>query len=291
MRNTYFLGYIFIIIALYFTSLKELAGLSLHDELYSHFLLIPVVSLYFIFVRRKLIFSDARYSFRAGFPVAAFGILIYILGKSFVLEQNQNDYLSVMMFSFLTCFIGGFILFYGIRAFRKAMFPLLFLIFIVPIPTFILEPFIRVLLIGSTESSHMVFKVLGVPVFRRGFVFELTGITVEVAKECSGIRSSLALFITSILAGQLFLRTWQRRVILTLCIFPITIFKNSLRIATITLLASYVDPIFLKDHWIHSAGGQPFFVMGLLLLLPVMLLLRRSEKKKLDSSPASDFAQ
>ena len=102
----------------------------------------------------------------------------------------------------------------------------------------------------------------------------------EVAKECSGIRSSLALFITSILAGQLFLKTWQGRVILSLCVFPITIFKNSLRIATITLLASYVDPVFVESHWIHRAGGKPFFIIALLFLLPIMLLLKRSEKKK-----------
>jgi exosortase len=184
-----------------------------------------------------------------------------------------------MVFSFLICFVGGFILFYGIQAFRQAMFPLLFLIFIVPIPTLILEPLIRILLVGSANTSYEIFKILDVPIYRNGFIFELPGITIEVAKECSGIRSTLALFITSVFAGHLFLQTGWRRVILVLCIFPITIFKNSLRIVTISLLASYVDLSWITNSWLHKAGGKPFFILALLCLAPVLWLLRKSEKK------------
>ncbi len=143
------------------------------------------------------------------------------------------------------------------------------------------------LLIGSAETAYKVFQVLDIPVYRQDFVFELPGISVEVARQCSGIRSALALIITSVLAGYLFLETRRRRVALVLAVFPITIFKNSLRIVTISLLAAYVDPIFLTNHWIHSAGGKPFFIFALLFMLPVLWLLRRSEKKKIDSPRAS----
>lgn len=228
MRHIYYISFGLLLFALYFESLRELAGLSFHNQLYSHFLLIPVVSLYFFFVRRKEIFADVAYSLRAGVPVAAVGILAYVLRKSFAWELNQNDHLSLMMFSFLTCFFGGFIGFYGSRTFRKAIFPLLFLVFIVPIPTLIIEPLISILVFVSANTSYAVFKILGVPIFRDGFIFELPGISVEVAEQCSGIRSTLALFITSVLAGHLFLRTVSRRVILVLAIFPVTIFKNSL---------------------------------------------------------------
>ncbi len=200
---------------------------------------------------------------------------------------NQNDYLSLMMLSFLACFIGSFIGVYGTLAFRQALFPLLFLIFIIPVPTVILEPLIKILLIGSAETSYKVFQILDIPVYRQDFVFELPGISVEVARQCSGIRSTLALIITSVLAGHFFLETGWRRIVLCICVFPITVFKNSLRIVTISLLAAYVDPIFLTNHWIHSAGGKPFFIFALLFMLPVLWLLRRSEKKKIDSPPAS----
>lgn len=288
MRHIYFTSFGLLLFALFFESLRELAGISFNDPLYSHFLLIPVVSLYLFFVRRKDIFADVAYSLRVGLPVAAVGILAYVMRKSFAWELNQNDHLSLMMFSFLACFLGGFIGFYGPRTFRKAMFPLLFLVFIIPIPTLILEPLIRILVILSANTSYAVFKILGVPIFRDGFIFELPGISVEVARQCSGIRSTLALIITSVLAGHLFLRTVSRRVILVLAIFPVTIFKNSLRIVTISLLAAYVDPVFLTNHWIHSAGGKPFFILALLFLIPVLWFLRRTEKKNITNNRDAD---
>ena len=280
MRTINFVGYFIAILAMYFVPLKELAGLSLNNQLYSHFLLIPLVSLYFLYKDRSAIFAEICYSVRIGLPVAAFGMLLYWIGKSFGTDLNQNDHLSLMMFSFVNFIIGGFILFYGKSAFRKAMFPILFMIFIVPVPTFIIEPWIHLLLVGSAETSYAIFKILGVPIFRHDFIFEMPGLAVEVAKQCSGINSSVALFITSVIAGYLFLETGRRRVVLVLAVFPIAIFKNSLRIVTISLLATYVDPIFIQNHWIHRAGGKPFFILALLVMLPVLCLLRRSEKKR-----------
>jgi len=293
MRHIYFISFSLLALTLYFEPIKELSGLTFHNELYSHFPLIPLVSLYFLIGDRKAIFMEIDYSIHAGSLPMAAGVLFYWIGISRILELNQNDYLSLMMFSYLSCFIGGFIVFYGTRVFRKAMFPLLFLVFIVPIPTPILESLIRILLIGSANTSHAVFNILDVPVYRDGFFFQLPQITVEVAKECSGIRSTLALFITSIIAGRLYLRTGWRRIALSLCIFPITIFKNSLRIVTITLLANYVDPTFLTNSLLHKAGGKPFFVLALLFLAPVLWFLRRSEKKNSinhgDTDPSTSY--
>jgi len=58
------------------------------------------------------------------------------------------------------CINGGFIGFYGSRAFRKALFPLLFLIFMVPIPSAVLDGLIKIFLIGSAETSYAIFTVL-----------------------------------------------------------------------------------------------------------------------------------
>jgi exosortase len=287
MRNIYFIGYLLATLALYFAPLKELVGLFLDKELYSYFPLIPVVSLFFLFRNRKDIFSEAGYSFRWGLPIAAAGMFLYWIGQSRIWDLNPNDHLSLMIFSLLICLIAGFIAFYGIPAFRMGMFPVLFLVFIVPPPTIIIEPLIHILLVGSAGSAYKVFQVLGVPVFRHDFIFELPGLSIEVAKQCSGINSTMALFITSIIAGYLFLETGWRRVVLLLAVFPITVFKNSLRIVTISLLAAYVDPIYIENHWIHRSGGPPFFILAMLTMVPVLLVLRRTEQKKEDSPPAS----
>ena len=93
------------------------------------------------------------------------------------------------------------------------------------------------------------------------------------------IRSSLALIVATTAAGYVFLDTGWRRLIGVLAIIPITIFKNALRITALTLMASYVDPSWLTDSWLHRAGGKPFFFIALLLWAPILWLLWRSERR------------
>lgn len=120
--------------------------------------------------------------------------------------------------------------------------------------------------------------VTGIPFFREGSTFHLTKFSVEVAEECSGIRSSIALFITSILAGQLFLNSTSRKIILILSVFPITIVKNGLRIVTLSLLGNYVD-IRILSSALHKQGGIPFFILALAFSGTIFWFLRKSEKR------------
>ncbi|MFQ5906257.1 MAG: exosortase/archaeosortase family protein, partial [bacterium] len=165
---------------------------------------------------------------------------------------------------------------YGTRASRVAAFPLLFLLWMVPLPEFALDKFITLLQHGSAEVAHGLFRLTGVPVFRDGLVFSLPGIDIEVAKVCSGIRSSLALIITGLLAGYLFLRTSRSRLALVTALFPLLIVKNGLRIVTLTLLAVYVDRGFLTGN-LHRKGGIVFFAIALALLALLLRYLQKVE--------------
>jgi len=136
----------------------------------------------------------------------------------------------------------------------------------IPIPLVILDGFISSLQVASTEATNILFGILGVPYYREGFFFYLPGVAIEVAKECSGIRSSLALIVTGTLAAHLFLDRGWKQIILVLSVFPITVFKNGIRIVTITLLATYVDIRFLTESWLHHSGGFVFYIPGLLIL-------------------------
>jgi exosortase/archaeosortase family protein len=119
--------------------------------------------------------------------------------------------------------------------------------------------------------------------------FELPGVAIEVAKECSGIRSTLALLITSIMAGYLFLESGWNRIILVLSIFPLTILKNAFRIITLSLLAVYMDKSWLTGSFLHQSGGIFFFLLALAILFPVFLLLRKTEKKPTSEKAATSL--
>ena len=183
---------------------------------------------------------------------------------------------SLLMLAAFLVWLGSFALFFGVRAFRAACFPLFFLLFMVPIPEPALSKIIYFLQAGSSDMVEVFFRIAGVPYLRQGFIFELPGVAIRVAEECSGIRSSLALLITTVLASHFFLRTNWKRMLLCAVVVPIVIFKNGLRIATLSILAIYVNPGFLYGR-LHHQGGFVFFVIALLPMALVLRLLQKGE--------------
>src|SRR5436190_22517396 len=106
----------------------------------------------------------------------------------------------------------------------------------------------------------------------------LPGLPIAVAEECSGIRSTLVLFITSLLAGHLFLRSRWRKSVLALAIVPIGILRNGFRILVISWTTIYVNRGII-DGPLHHKGGPLFFVLSLALLFGLLIMLRRSEQR------------
>jgi exosortase len=278
-RNILFLVSTIVAAGMVYTPLRELLANPVRSEYYSHILLIPLVSGFFFYIGRKEIFSNLKYSYSTGILLFVIGILLYVLGWLSGKDLNQNDYTSLMIFSVLLFWIGAFILFFGTQAFRVALFPLIFLVFMIPIPTLLMGKTISILLAGSTAATHMLFNLTGIPFLREGSVFHLPGMSIEVAKECSGIRSSLGLFITGILAGHLFLRTGWKKFVLVLFVYPITVLKNGIRIVTLSSLAVYVDERFITQSFLHRSGGFLFYIPALFLLGIVLWLLRKTEPK------------
>lgn len=269
----------FAVLALVFwRTLFDLAEYSLHHESSSHILLIPFITAYLLYQEKSRLFSESRVSALPGLSVIVLGVGLRLLTERFS-PLDGNEHLSLAMTSFVVILIGAFILAYGLRAARAGMFPLLFLFFAVPLPDPFLDRTIYLLQTGSTDVTCWVFRILGVPVLRQGFVLTTPGVTIEVAKECSGIRSSMALLITCLLAGYLFLRTGWKILLFAMISLPFAIVKNGIRIATLTLLSVYVDPSFLTGH-LHHDGGFVFFLLTLALLFPIFLALERSERAR-----------
>ena len=278
-RHVLFLIALCVAAVMIYGPLTKLFHSSMRRDYHSLIPFIPIISGYLMYLRRKDIFSEKTYALRTGVVFIFIGIILYVAGLTFGGQLNQNDCATIITFSVLVLILGSFILTYGIHAFRNALFPLLFLIFMIPLPVAIMDQIIVFLQRGSTEFTNLLLLVSGVPFLREGFAFHLPGQSVEVAKECSGIRSGLALFITALLAGHMFLRSWWKKIILVLCVFPITMLKNGIRITTLTLLGTYVDPRILQSS-LHREGGIPFFIVALLLMAPILFFLRKSEKTK-----------
>jgi exosortase len=253
----------------------------------SQVLLIPFVSAFLIFRDRQRIFSRVQSAVLPGVLIALLGFGLAVAGHFVGSPADAGDRLALPILAILVVWLGLFVAFYGMDAFRAALFPLLFLAFCMPIPSAILKPLISVLHRGSAEISYILLSISGTPVYREAFTFHMPThmptldgskiLSIEVAPECSGIRSFLSMLILTILAGHMLLKTTWRRLALVLVAIPIMIFKNAVRIATLTLLSIHVDPAIIASR-LHREGGIPFFLLALLLTYPILKALMRSER-------------
>jgi exosortase len=281
-RHVLFLLFVLLMLVVFYSPLRQLLAMTFRNELYSHIPLIPLVSGFFLFWDRKSIFSHVDYSLGAGVATIALGPILGSNGFMHGLSLNQNDFLSLMVFSAVVILIGIFTVFYGFQTSKRAAFSLLFLLFMVPLPSVVSQAAIAFLQKGSAEAVSLLFTVLGMPVTRDGFVFHLPQFSIEIAEECSGIRSSIALMITTILAAKLFLHKGWARTLLAISILPIAILKNAIRIVTLSVIGVYFDErIFDGD--LHRKGGVVFFVIALFLIWAVIASLRKVDSQKGDA--------
>jgi exosortase len=142
---------------------------------------------------------------------------------------------------------------------------------------------------GKRHAAAGFFRITGVPYLRQGLVFLLPGVSIRVAEECSGIRSSLALLITTVLASYLFLRTPWRKLLLCAVVVPSAVLKKGLRIATLStlsILAIYVDPGFLYGR-LHHEGGIVFFMLALVPIALLVMWFQKREKSRAGATKAT----
>jgi len=254
----------------------SLRGDNLYDK-YSYTLAIPFITLALAFFERRKIFASARYSIFMGISLLLTSLALNWAADEALWQLGEDAAHSTRIFALVIFWLGGFVLCYGTRAFGEGTFPLSFLFLTVPIPDVLLDKPVTAVQYGSTAVCSSIFSLSGVPVLRNGFEFTLSTVSIQVAKECSGIHSTLAILIISLLAGHLYLRTAWKKIVLVLCALPIVCLTNGLRIAGLTLLAECISPRFLQGN-LHHKGGMGFFVLALVLLFAVLRLLRNGPR-------------
>jgi exosortase len=272
-RETLFAAFTLMLVLIGAGTVRQVMALALDldNSHASQILIVPFVTAWLIWQKKDKILESARPSAAAG------AVLMGLGGLGYVLASTAYQDLSLMTGSLLVSWLGGFLFTYGPAAFRTALFPLLFLFWAVPIPASVLDRLVRLLQAGSAEMAYALITLSGVPVYREGLVFALPDLVVEVAPACSGIRSAIAIFISALIAGHLFLRWTSRKLVLLCVALPVLFFKNAIRITALSLGAVYWDKRILTSS-LHTDGGVVFFVLGLIMLYPVLALLAKSER-------------
>lgn len=243
---------------LYGSILARLVGQWWADPNFSHGFFVPAFSLFLLWQDRARLEKIPPAPSLWGLPIVVLSmcvLLVGVFGAELFLSRTS-----------LLLLIAGLIIFFmGWQMLRAVLFPLLFLLLMVPIPAIIFNQITFPLQILASKLSAWLLPLLGVPVFREGNVINLPAMPLEVAEACSGIRSLLSLLTLAIMYGYLLEKRVFVRLLLTFAAIPIAVAANALRIVGTGLLVQYWDPE-KAEGFFHAFSGWLIFVVSLLML-------------------------
>jgi exosortase C (VPDSG-CTERM-specific) len=290
-------SYLVLLTLAFIQPLTRLTLYAARSDLNSHILLIPFIAGYLLYIQRGRLLNTTSLSFArrpqslvtlrlaayrssiAGtVTLGGIGFAALVIAIEWRGSLSLNDELALEALAFVSFVAAGGFLFLGARWMAAKAFPVAFLIFMVPLPDAVVDGLEKASMLASAEAAALYFNVAGTPLVRHGTVFELQDIVLQVARECSGIRSSWVLFIAGLLASHLFLKSRWRRIVLVAFVIPLGILRNGFRIFVIGLLCVHVGP-HMVDSMIHRQGGPFFFALSLIPLFLLLWWLRRQEQR------------
>lgn len=232
---------------------------------YNYAYFIPLITAFLVWQKKNIL---GRIEFNGswlGVLLALLGVLLFFVAKLSALH-------ILMQYGFLLV-LGGLILSYsGSAAFKMMVVPLLFLLFMVPIPEFAFQNLSNRLQLISSEVGVAVIRLFDISVHLEGNVIDLGVYKLQVVEACSGLRYLFPLLTLGFLAAYFFkVNIWKRAVIF-LSTIPITVFMNSVRIGAIGILVEYWG-VSMAEGFLHYFEGWVVFMLCLGTLLGEMWVI------------------
>jgi exosortase len=237
----------------------------------SHGMLVPFITLFFIWQNREKLRSAEVSTNFCGALLLAGSLLIYLLA--------YIGGIAAVMRSMIVFSLAGLVLYVlGKRIFRMLLFPLFFLLFMVPVPDAILNAVAFPLQLFATKVSAGVIQFCSIPVYREGNMLYFVQTQLEVAEACSGIRSLTALVMLSVIFMAQMRRGWMLKAVILFSAVPVALAANILRVSGTGILAHFFGDQVAKG-FLHEFSGLAVFAFGLIILFIEFSLLNRFGKK------------
>ena len=256
---------------LYSDVLKKLALDWWNDPNYSHGFLIPFISIYWIWSQRKSLQSAQANPSALGLPVLFISGILYIVG-------HITGELFTQRLSFVIMLAGLALIWRGKAQWRVLWAPVLYLVFMIPLPYIVYNSIAFPLKLLATKISVSTLQYLNQSIYSEGNIVFLPNTTLEVADACSGIRSLMSVLALSIIIAKYTQHDWPGRFLLVGLSIPVVIFMNILRIVGTGLMAAK-DPD-LSTGFSHTFSGEIIFLAGIVLLLGIAMLLAKRGRRK-----------
>lgn len=244
---------------------------STSDE-YSHGFIIIPVALYILWTKREKLAVIEVETSRSGLIFLIASLILYVLA--------QFSGISTLSSLTLVLTIASSSLYlFGPKIFRKIIFPVFILLFMIPIPSQVYSAATIPLQLFVSKVSVFLASLLSIPVYREGNIINLPERTLQVVQACSGLRSIISLLTLSLIFGYLTLRSNLLRSILFFAGIPVAIFVNIIRVL-LMVVAFYYFNFDLTTGTVHTFFGLVIFFLALVFLYIVQRIISVWEKEK-----------
>lgn len=269
LNSAYFqLGILFIAFAvLYLPFLQTMVKDWGENDNYSHGYLIPFIFGFMIYSMRdqlgKIEISPSNW-----------GMLVIVIGLCQLMVAKIGMEYFLQRTSIIVVFFGISLYLFGSKMTKKVSLPLLYLIFMIPIPAIIWNRVAFPMQLFASSITETIIHAISIPVYREGNVIHLTETTLEVVDACSGLRSLISLFALSGAFTFMVKLSTVKKWILFFSAAPIAIVVNITRLVSTAILAKWMGADAAQG-FLHDFSGMVVFVGGIFLLYCVSVLLSK----------------
>lgn len=244
-----------------------MVGTWLNHSDNSHALLVPLIAMYFVWIKREELGRIEISGSAVGGLFLAGTLVVYLVSFVGGIAVFARLMIVFSLFGLLWSCMGW-------QVVRVLAFPLGFLVFMVPVPDSVLGMVSFPLQLLATKIAAGAIQFCSIPVYREGNMLYFVHAQLEVAEACSGIRSIMSLTMLSVIFAHLSGNGWWRKALLIFSAIPIAMLANILRVSGTGILAHFFGNKVARG-FLHEFSGLAVFVFGLVLLFLVFNLLNR----------------
>jgi exosortase len=261
-----------VMIALYAPVLVRLVRQWWTDANYSHGLLVPLLSAYLIWQRRDQLAEVVR-------KPSNWGLLVVFGSLGLLFLGSLGAELFLTRISIIGTICGLIAYFAGWKLLRAMAFPLVFLLFAIPIPVILYNEIVFPLQFIASRFATSSLEMLNLfPIMREGNVLIMPGMRLEVVEACSGIRSLMSLLALAAGYGYLVEKSIPVRWFLFLAMVPLAVISNGTRVMITAVMTNYIGPQ-AAEGFMHEFSGWVIFVVATVLFLALHSLTVVVRKK------------
>ena len=234
---------------------------------YSHGLLIPPIAAFLVWQQKDRLE-------RLPFGGSWWGVLIVLTGAAVLALGQLGTVFTLVQYAYVITLFGLALALLGWRAFRLVAIPLLIVMFMIPLPQFVLANLSTKLQLLSSQIGVSLIRLFGISVFLEGNVIDLGGYKLQVADACSGLRYLFPLMTMGFLMAYFYKGALWKRILLFLSSIPITVLMNSFRIGIIGITVDRWGTV-MAEGFLHEFQGWMVFMVSIVLMVGEIMVLNR----------------